>query len=104
MGVDRMNQDRERVMQLLRERREQIHHYGVRRLRLFGSCARDEPRESSDLDFIVDFEKKSFDASMGLKEFLENLFDCPVDLVLSNTIKPRLRPFILKDSIDVEGL
>jgi predicted nucleotidyltransferase len=73
-------------------------------LRLFGSCARDEARESSDLDFVVEFEKKTFDAYMDLKEFLENLFGCRVDLVLSNVIKPRLRPFILKDAIDVEGL
>ena len=91
-------------MQLLGEQREGIRNYGVRRLRLFGSCARGEAREVSDLDFLVDFEKKSFDAYMGLKEFLENLFGCPVDLVLSNAIKPRLRPFILKDAIDVEGL
>ncbi len=98
------HRSREEIVQLLREQRENIRNYGVRRLRLFGSCARDEARETSDLDFIVDFEKKSFDAYMGLKEFLENLFGCPVDLVLSNAIKPRLRPFILKDAIDVEGL
>ncbi len=91
-------------MQLLRERREKIRDYGVRRLRLFGSCARDEASEVSDLDFLVDFEKKTFDAYMGLKGFLENLFGCPVDLVLSSAIKPRLRPSILKDAIDVEGL
>ena len=95
---------REEILQLLSEQRGEIRNYGVCRLRLFGSCARDEPREVSDLDFLVDFEKKSFDAYMGLKEFLENLFGCPVDLVLSNAIKPRLRPFILKDAIDVEGL
>ncbi|MCZ6655380.1 MAG: nucleotidyltransferase family protein [Planctomycetota bacterium] len=95
---------REEIVQLLREQRGAIRDYGVRRLRLFGSCARNEAREVSDLDFLVDFEKKSFDAYMGLKEFLENLFGCPVDLVLSNAIKPNLRPFILKDAIDVEGL
>ena len=104
LGVDGMNHDRERVLQLLTEQRGAIRNYGVRRLRLFGSCARDEAREAGDLDFLVDFEKKSFDAYMGLKEFLENLFGCRVDLVLSNAIKPRLRPFILKDAIDVEGL
>ena len=91
-------------MQLLSEQREEIRNYGVRRLRLFGSCARGEAGEVSDLDFLVDFEKKSFDAYMDFKEFLENLFGCRVDLVLSNAIKPRLRPFILKDAIDVEGL
>lgn len=95
---------REEIVQLLREQRGAIRNYGVCRLRLFGSCARDEAGETSDLDFIVDFEKKSFDAYMDLKEFLENLFGCRVDLVLSNAIKPRLRPFILKDAIDVEGL
>ena len=98
------HRSREEIVQLLREQRGAIRNYGVCRLRLFGSCARDEAREVSDLDFLVDFEKKSFDAYMGLKEFLENLFGCRVDLVLSNAIKPRLRPFILKDAIDVEGL
>ena len=98
---------REEIIQLLREQRGAIRNYGVCRLRLFGSCARGEASEVSevsDLDFLVDFEKKSFDAYMDLKEFLENLFGCPVDLVLSNAIKPRLRPYILKDAIDVEGL
>ncbi len=98
------HRSREEIVQLLREQRRAIRNYGVRRLRLFGSCARDEAREVSDLDFLVDFEKKSFDAYMDLKEFLENLFGCRVDLVLSSAIKPRLRPFILKDAIDVEGL
>jgi predicted nucleotidyltransferase len=95
---------REEIVRLLREQRGEIRSYGVRKLRLFGSCARDEAGEGSDLDFVVDFERKTFDAYMGLKEFLENLFGCRVDLVLSNAIKPRLRPFILKDAIDVEGL
>ena len=95
---------REEIVQLLRAQRGAIRNYGVRRLRLFGSCARDEAREGSDLDFVVEFEKKTFDAYMDLKEFLENLFGCRVDLVLSSAIKPRLRPFILKDAIDVEGL
>ncbi len=98
------HRSREEIVQLLKEQRGAIRNYGVCRLRLFGSCARDEVGDDSDLDFLVEFEKKTFDAYMGLKEFLENLFGCRVDLVLSNAIKPRLRPFILKDAIDVEGL
>lgn len=95
---------RDQVLHILGKQREALRAYGVRKLRLFGSIARDEAGEGSDLDFVVDFEKKTFDAYMDLKEFLENLFGCRVDLVLSNAIKPRLRPFILKDAIDVEGL
>jgi predicted nucleotidyltransferase len=41
---------------------------------------------------------------MGLKHFLEDLFDCRVDLVLSNTIKPRLRSRILKETVNAAGL
>ena len=75
----------------------------MRRLGLFGSIARGNGRQGSDLDFLVEFEKKSFDSYMGLKEFLENLFDCHVDIVLTNTIKPRLRTSILKEAIYATG-
>ena len=58
----------------------------------------------NDLDFVVQWKIKSFDAYMDLKFFLEDLFDCPVDLVLEHTIKPRLRPQIMKELVDVPGL
>jgi predicted nucleotidyltransferase len=73
-------------------------------LGLFGSCAREEQTTSSDLDFVVELETRSFDAYMDLKFFLEDLFGRPVDLVLEGTFKPRLRPHIMRDLIDVPGL
>lgn len=95
---------KEDILETLKRNQKAIRRYGVTRLGLFGSFARGEAKFASDLDFIVDFNKKSFDAYMGLKEFLETLFDCRVDLVLSNTIKPRLRSRILEETIDVPGL
>lgn len=77
---------------------------GVRRLGLFGSAARGETTDASDLDFLVEFEKKTFDGYMDLKFLLESLFGCPVDLVIAETIKPRLRPFILKELVHAPGL
>jgi predicted nucleotidyltransferase len=68
-------------------------------LGLFGSCARGEATEASDLDFVVELENETFDAYMDLKEFLEELFHCPVDLVLIDAIKPRLRETILGETI-----
>jgi hypothetical protein len=73
-------------------------------LGLFGSCARGEATSGSDLDFVVELEKKSFDAYMDLKDFLEKLFGCKVDLVMKDAIKPRLREPILKETIYAPGL
>jgi predicted nucleotidyltransferase len=99
-----MVKGREHVFAVLGQNRDTIRGFGVRRLALFGSCARGEDTASSDLDFVVELETKSFDAYMDLKLFLEELFGCSVDLVLEHTIKPRLRPHIMEEIIDVPGL
>ena len=99
-----MVRDRDEILKILEQNRNVIRGYGVRRLGLFGSCARGECNEVSDLDFVVEFEKKSFDAYMDLKLFLEELFGCQVDLVISDTIKPRLRSLILGEAIHAPGL
>ncbi len=94
----------EEILKAIEENKEKIKAYGVRRLGLFGSCARGEGTEASDLDFVVEFEKISFDAYMDLKAFLEELFQCQVDLVLRDSIKPRLRVAILDEAVYVSGL
>jgi predicted nucleotidyltransferase len=104
MGGHIMVKSREEILKILEENQNVIRGYGVRRLGLFGSCARGESKEVSDLDFVVEFEKKSFDAYMDLKLLLEKLFDCQVDLVISDSIKPRLRSLILGEAIHAPGL
>ena len=52
----------------------------------------------------MELEKKTFDNYMDLKEFLEELFGCKVDLVMKDAIKPRLREPILKETIYAQGL
>jgi len=99
-----MAKTREDVLEVLRHNRDTLRSFGVRRLALFGSYARGEQTTSSDLDFVVELEERSFDSFMGLKLFLEDLFSRPVDLVLEHTIKPRLRPHIMKSLTDVPGL
>jgi len=80
-----------------------IRTLGDRSLSIFGSAARGEDTPESDLDFIVEFEKKSFDSYMDLKLFLEELFHRPVDLVLADGIKPGLRNEILSEAIHAPG-
>ncbi|MBP1468833.1 nucleotidyltransferase domain-containing protein [Candidatus Chloroploca sp. M-50] len=77
---------------------------GVRVLGLFGSYRHATPRPDSDLDFLVDLEQPSFDCYMDVKLWLEDTFGRPVDLVLMESIKPRLRPVILREVVYAEGL
>ena len=96
--------ERDEILKTLSENSQALRELGVLRLELFGSAARGDEGADSDLDFIVEFRTKTFDAYMDLKFFLEDLFDRPVDLVLPDTIKPRLKAEILKETVGVPGL
>jgi hypothetical protein len=77
-------------------------NFGVRRVALFGSTARDEGRDDSDLDLLVDFEVgPTFDSFMGLKLFLEDHLGRRVDVVTSDALKPRLRTIVEQEAVDV---
>ncbi|MEO0071180.1 MAG: nucleotidyltransferase family protein [candidate division WOR-3 bacterium] len=99
-----MVQTREQIVQLLARHRDKIKSFGVKSLALFGSAARNQAVETSDLDFLVEFEHKTFDNYMELKFFLEELFGVPVDLVLKDAVKPRLRNAILAEAVYAPGL
>ena len=103
MSATFKNNKRE-VLKTLGANQAKIKGFGVRSLSLFGSSARGEETPTSDLDFIVEFEKNSFDAYMDLKLFLEELFNRPVDLVLADGIKAKLRAAILREAIHAPGL
>ena len=58
---------------------------------MFGSVVRDEARDTSDLDVLVDFVgPATFDRFMGLEFFLEDNLGLKVDLVTRAALKPRL--------------
>jgi len=69
-----MARSREQIFRIIESHKDEIKKFGVRRLALFGSAARDKLSDDSDLDFVVEFAKKSFDNYMDLKFFLEDLF------------------------------
>ncbi|MEK7678669.1 MAG: nucleotidyltransferase family protein [Deltaproteobacteria bacterium] len=99
-----MKLNRKKILQMLEKNTDTIRGFGVRRLGLFGSFAKGEASDMSDIDFLVEFERKTFDAYMELKDYLERLFNCRVDLVIEDALKPRLRLKILSEVIHASGL
>jgi uncharacterized protein len=76
--------------------------FGVKDIAVFGSVARDEDREGSDLDVLVTFEGTTdFDRFMGLKLYLEDTFGRSVDLGTPDTLRPELRSRVERDLIHV---
>src|SRR4051812_40332050 len=76
--------------------------YGVKSLAVFGSMARGDDHEGSDVDILVTFEgKATFDNFMGLKLDLEDLLGRRVDLGTPNTLRPEMRARVEKDLIHV---
>jgi len=76
--------------------------FGVTQLALFGSTARDEARDNSDLDILVSFDGPATSARyFGVQFYLEDQLGCSVDLVTEKALRPEFRPFIEKEAINV---
>jgi len=87
---------------LSQHRDEMQRRFALRHLSVFGSAARDELREGSDIDLLVEFEgPPTFDGYVGLKDYLEALLGVKVDLATEAMVKPRLRRSIEKDLLRV---
>ena len=71
----------------------------MKRLGLFGSFRRNEPRPDSDVDLLIEFvpEKKSLRNFMRLAFMLEDLFRRRVELVTPESLSPYLRETVLED-------
>ena len=74
--------------------------YGARNVRVFGSLARNENDERSDIDFLVDLEpgRSLFDLG-GLLMALQELLGAEVDVVTEKGLRPRIREQVLADAV-----
>ncbi len=73
--------------------------YGVQRIGLFGSVVHGKLQRESDIDVLVEMPHPTFDQYMDLKFELEDTLGMPIDLVLADTVKKKLRPVIEKEVI-----
>jgi predicted nucleotidyltransferase len=94
--------DRETVLKVLAERRPEWEKYDVDSLAVFGSFARDEAGDSSDLDVLVEFRHEpTYRSYMGLKFYLEDLFGRTVDVVTPEGLRPQLRKLVEREALRV---
>ena len=94
---------RDDVLKILADHRQEVRqHFGVTSLRLFGSVARDEATETSDVDVLVTFVRPvGLFGLCALKDYLEQLLGCTVDVGTLDSLQPRIRARVLAESIDV---
>ena len=76
--------------------------FGITKLGIFGSVARNEQTEDSDIDIVVEVRKPTLQLMYELKEALKQLFNCEVDLVrFRDTLRPLFKSNIQRDVIYV---
>jgi hypothetical protein len=93
---------REEVVDLLKAKKPELQkRYPISEMALFGSYARGDYTESSDIDILVSFHHAVGIEFITLAHELEDLLQEKVDLVSRNAIKPRYLPFVEKNLIHV---
>lgn len=95
---------RAEVLARLRAREPEIRQLGIARLAIFGSTARDEQQESSDIDLAVQLDAASNYGLMRLvqiEDTLRSMLGAPVDLVTEPVDQPRLQAKIDRDRVHV---
>lgn len=76
--------------------------FNVNYLGIFGSCVRNEQEEFSDIDILVDFfEVPSLFQFIRLENYLSELLQIKVDLVMKDALKPNIGKQILKEVIEI---
>ncbi|WP_253488467.1 nucleotidyltransferase family protein [Methanocalculus alkaliphilus] len=89
--IDRLKQEMPRLQRL----------FGIKKIGLFGSYARNEAGEMSDIDLLVSFEgeKERFRTFMQCIFYLEDIFGKNVELIAEHALDPAIRPGVIDEVI-----
>ena len=90
------------IQSLINNKAVLTQRFGVTRLALFGSTARNAATDNSDVDILVSFDGVATSQRyFGVQFYLEDLLGCSVDLVTEKALRPELRQYIELEAIDV---
>ena len=95
--------NRDEVLDVLREHKATlVQRFGVTELALFGSFARDQATDDSDVDILVRFDKPATSAAFfGTQFYLEDLLGRPVDLATNRDLRVEIRPYVEREIVNV---
>ena len=95
--------NRDEVLSTLRAHKPALaERFGVTGLALFGSLARDQATEGSDVDILVRFDGPATSKTyFGVQFYIEDLLGRRVDLVTDKALRPEFRPFVERESLYV---
>ena len=91
--------DKKEILAIIKKQKNALDEFGVRSIALFGSFAREDAKENSDIDILVEFVlgRKTFDTFMGLSLFLEEILQNSIELVTVESLNPYIGPHIPKE-------
>lgn len=97
---------REYVLKELTSVRAMLRSFGVQRIAVFGSVARNTATANSDIDILADFPRGQVNAArlFGLQDFLAEHFQRKVDVITVNGLKPYSRGLVMRDAVFIEDL
>jgi uncharacterized protein len=98
-----MKSTRQDILASLKKLKGEVsREYSVKNIGVFGSVARGEQTDTSDIDLLVEFSQPvGFVTFMRLEHFLSERLGNPVDLVTSDSLKPVIRQDVLAEVIYV---
>lgn len=95
------NLNSKKILKEIENRKSELKKLGVKRIGLFGSFVKGKSGKNSDIDFLVNFEKITFDNYFYLLRFFEKIFNKKIDLVIESDLKPEL-VYVKKEAEYVE--
>jgi len=93
---------KEEVKKILSGNKEILKKYKVKSIALFGSYVRNEQRQDSDVDLLVELEEPTYDNFINLVFTLEELLGKEVNLVPEGSLSPYIEPYVKKEAERIE--
>jgi len=94
---------KEKIKEIIREHKEILKKYKVKSVALFGSYVRNEQKEDSDIDLLVEFEENTYHNFINLIFSLEELLRKEITVVTKEDLSPYIQPYVLKEIERIEG-
>lgn len=79
------------IIEKIKKERRKLKEKGIRKIGLFGSYAKDDQKQKSDIDFLIEFKTVDFDKYLYILNLLEKIFQRKIDLVIEKDLKPELK-------------